>query len=335
VQSLAESWVAGVPRGWPQIERVVERIRTLHVLDREARASPDTVTLNGGLARDFDGGLTRHAVAEFLLETRRGPDYLFAAATVWALRSLGYGARLAGGFYADPARFDRRSGHTSVLAADAHVWAEVSCGHDDWVTLEPTPGYSVLGPPPTLLERLVAPLLAAARLVAGHPWASLAAAFAAAATAILWPRLVDGCDRLIWLTLCREPASTTRGLVALLDRRCRRAGVPRPPAVTPPRWLAELATRGVVRDGRPPASAESSIHDFRRLADAALYDPRWRAVADAGSIRDTCRTAERLWTFDKLRALSDGQARLWFLPTRRRHAPSPLPSPSPQTPLRP
>jgi hypothetical protein len=313
VRALAESWVAGLPRGWPQIERVVDRIRTLHVLDREARASPGS----------------DHAVAEFLLVTKRGPDYLFAAATVWALRSLGYATRLAGGFYADPVRFDRRSGHTGVLAADAHMWAEVSCGYDDWVTLEPTPGYAVLGPPPTLVERLVAPLFAAVRLVARHPWAALAATLVAAVTAILWPRLIDTCDRLMWLALSREPATATRGLVALLDRRCRRAGVPRPPALTPARWLAELATRGAAPGRRPPASDEPALHGFRRLADAALYDPLWQAAADGASIRDTCRTAERHWTYDRLLALAPQQTRrrLWLRRVRRPEASSPSSTP--------
>jgi hypothetical protein len=313
VRALAESWVAGLPRGWPQIERVVEQIRTLHVLDREARASPDT----------------DHAVAEFLLDTRRGPDYLFAAATVWALRSLGYAARLAGGFYADPARYDRRSGHTSVLAADAHMWAEVSCGHHDWVTLEPTPGYTVLGPPPTLGERLVAPLVTAARFLTRHPWAVVAAVLAAAATVILWPRLLDAGDRLVWLAFCREPAAATRGLVALLDRRCRRAGVPRPRSVTPPRWLVELATRDTP-PGMPTVRAdEPSIRGFRRLADAALYDPHWPAAGDGASVRATCLAAERLWNYDRLRSLARQQPRdrRHRASARRASASSPAPHP--------
>jgi len=293
VRELAESWVAGLPRGWRQIQRVVEKIRTLHVLDREARASPDT----------------DHAVAEFLLDTRRGPDYLFAAATVWALRSLGYAARLAGGFYADPTRYDRRAGHTSVLAADTHMWAEVSCGYDDWVTLEPSPGYTVLGPPPTFVDRLIAPLIVAWRLLAGHPWATLAVLLLAAVTAILWPRLLDAGDRLVWLAHCREPTAATRGLVALLDRRCRRAGVPRPDAITPPRWLAELASRDAPPGTPPLVADEPAIRGFRRLADAALYDPRWPAVADNASILATCLTAERLWTYDRLRALARQQPR--------------------------
>jgi len=255
IRALAEAWVADLPRGWRQIERVVERMRSLHELDREARASPDTTD----------------AAAEFLLTTRRGPDYLFAAATVQVLRSLGYAARLAAGFYVDPARFDRRSGHTSVLPEDAHVWVEVACGRHGWVTLDPTPGYHVLGPPPTLLDRCLDLLRAVVAVVMRHPLASLVGLGLAGLGLAFRRRLADAADRLVWRATCRDPATATVRLVGLLDRRCRRAGIPRPRGLTPARWLESIAPAAEDPGIAPEENASGRY--FPILADAALYQP--------------------------------------------------------------
>ena len=195
VRRLAESWVAGLPRGWPQVERVVERIRSDHVLDPESRASPDC----------------SHSVAEFLFETRRGPDYLFASAAVCALRSLGYAARLVSGFHADPRRYDRTSDHTAVMASDVHVWAEVHAGWDHWVTIEPTPGYTVLQPHRGLVARLANAVATALATVASHPFLAFGAAMIL--TVMAWSRhlLTDIADEIIWRLGRPALESTHRG----------------------------------------------------------------------------------------------------------------------------
>ena len=61
-------------------------------------------------------------VAEFLLESRRGPDYLFASSAAVLLRSLGYPTRLVSGLYAAPGKYDPRTRHTPVTRDDVHFW---------------------------------------------------------------------------------------------------------------------------------------------------------------------------------------------------------------------
>lgn len=272
VRDLVRSWVTGVPAGWPQIERVVERIRTLHTPDPDYRLPPDC----------------RHGVAEFLLRARRGPDHLFAAATVWALRALGYPARLVAGFYVRPDRHDRRAGHTPVLADDVHLWAELATANDHWVTLEPTPGYEVLLPPRSFFERTHDTLLAMARWALDHP---LPAAVLAAGTLLALcsrRRLADLAEDLATLLLPLRPGRpTVLHWVSRLERRCRRAGVPRPRHLTPTRWLGEVA-------GAPVPAA------LLALVDAALYAPPQVAIAPAEA-RAFSALAGQTWSWARLR----------------------------------
>ncbi|MFM8283252.1 MAG: DUF4129 domain-containing transglutaminase family protein [Planctomycetaceae bacterium] len=278
VRTLVASWVEGLPRGWPQIDRIVERIRTDYRLDPDARAPAE-------------GG---HAVADFLLRSRRGPDYLFASATVMALRGLGYPARLVSGFYARPERYDRRAGHTAVLAQDVHVWPELLAATGHWMTLEPTPGYEVLQPPLSWTERAAAAARAGLAAIARRPWLSAVALAAAVAAFLSRRRLADLLDALVFrLRPGTVGRTTVRSLVYRLDRRCRRAGVPRPPHVTPSRWLGELAdTTGA----GPGATA-----DVLRLFEAALYAPAGTDIEPVRA-RALAAAADGYWSWDRLRA---------------------------------
>jgi transglutaminase-like putative cysteine protease len=286
IRALAESWVAGLPRGWRQIERVVERIRETCTLDPDARVSADC----------------SHSVAEFLLETRRGPDYLFASAAVVALRSLGYGTRLASGFYAHPARHDARADHTAVLPGDVHFWAEAYVMPGHWVTLEPTPGYAVLEPRRGVGARLARAVVSAMNAMVHQPLAMAVLALTVLLVAWNRGRLIDHIDEAVWrlrTMRCRGTASRDMvlGAVALLDRRCRRAGLPRPRHVTPSRWLEIL-------HARMPAASESRPGDQARafvgLADWALYGPQQPAPVVASSVT----SAPAVWSW---RHLSDAR----------------------------
>lgn len=312
VKALCERWVADLPRGWRQVERIVEKIREECVLDPEARASAETT----------------NAVAEFLLDSHRGPNYLFASAAVQALRSLGYAARLAGGFYVDPRRTDVRSGHTSVLAADAHLWAEVSLGGDDWVTVDPTPGYMVLGPPLTLLDRLASLLWLIVATVTAYPLISLAGVVILIATWLLRKPIADRCERIFWLVHQRNQGTATAALVTLLDHRCGRAGLLRPQGVSPPRWLEMIAEEaselghqsGQQLNGRGLQTGKkrmeaATIQPFIRVAEEALYRPGGVAVLAGTPLREACLEAERIWNWNRLRAVARERNRIR---TRRR-----------------
>lgn len=260
VKALVESWVAGVPRGSKQVERVIERIRNDYVLDSEARASPGC----------------SHSVAEFLLETRRGPDYLFASSAVCALRSLGYAARLVSGFYADPQRYEARSDHTAVMASDVHVWAEVHAGLGHWMPVEPTPGYMLLEPRRGVVRHIARAATVAWAAIVGHPFVTAAVIMMAAV--LFWHRrfLIDMADEWLWrLRTARSgtAASATAIMTAvrLLDRRCGRAGLPRPRHLTPARWLSMLHERIAI--AVPGAAAPAIVDAFVDAADIAFYAP--------------------------------------------------------------
>lgn len=290
VRSLAESWVQGLPRGWPQIARVVERIRARAAFDRDARAE----------------GLQGHSVAEFLFDTRRGPDYLFASAAAWSLRSLGYATRLVGGFHADPRRYDVRTGHTAVLAEDVHVWVEVWSA-EGWVTLEPTPGYEVLGPPPSLLDRIRAFARAFLRLAVRHPSAVATVLAMVVGCVLLRVRLADDIDRLIWLTrLHLQARLDPRGwgsrrdvlaTISLLERRFQRAGLPRPDHRSPGHWLRTVVAGEPSRCGTRTSDGDGSETPFIAAADRALYSPRTDEPVD----RRLLLEAERIWSLRAVR----------------------------------
>ncbi|MEC7501737.1 MAG: transglutaminase-like domain-containing protein [Planctomycetota bacterium] len=120
----ALQWTANVPRGWQQVEAVVNRLRKDFQLDPDATAKSDC-----------------DDVVSHFLTVRRGPDYMFATTAAMLLRSLDYPTRLVTGFYAHPDRFDHRAGQTKVLPEDVHVWTEVYVGDGTWIAIEPTPGY--------------------------------------------------------------------------------------------------------------------------------------------------------------------------------------------------
>ncbi len=136
VRSLAEEWTQGVPHGYRQIEAICQQLRTNYTLDRSARVPEDSA----------------FPVGQFLFKSKRGADYQFATAATLMLRSLGFSTRLVSGFYANPVRYDVRKRHTAVHSSDVHFWCEVFVGAGTWVTLEPTPGYEVLSPPPGRVE---------------------------------------------------------------------------------------------------------------------------------------------------------------------------------------
>ena len=285
VKTLAESWVAGLPRGWRQIEQVVRRIREEYTLDPAARVSP---------------GCT-HSAAEFLLQTRRGPDYLFASATVCEIRSLGYPARLVSGFYADPKHYDSRSDHTAVMADDVHVWAEVHAGWGRWIPLEPTPGYTLLAPRRSIAAHIAHSCRLAVAAIVRHPLAALAVLAFLAATA--WQRrfVTDIVDEAVWrLRSSRRGDTVSPAAVAatvrLLDRRCDRAGLPRPRHLTPARWLGVIHER--IAAVAPTAAEPIVAQAFVRAADIALYAPTGSTHCSLSSVQ----AAPAVWSWRHLTA---------------------------------
>ena len=282
VRSLAQTWTSGIPHGYQQIEAICQQLRTNYKVDRSAHAPEDC----------------RFPAGHFLFESKRGPSYQFATAATLMLRSLGYSTRLVSGFYANPERFDISNGHTAVHSSDVHFWCEVFVGAGTWVTLEPTPGYEVLTPPPGLLKQAMMLVADGAQWILRHWLFALTTSAVAVLAYVKRHRLADLGYTLTWQFF---PAQNARGRVLqtmrLLERRLRFARLARPSGTTFTSWLRRQQIHLETRSETPLAVAE-----FLQLADWAVYgvDDLETAVMKA-DVESTCGQVTRLFTLAELR----------------------------------
>ncbi|MFI4875559.1 MAG: transglutaminase family protein, partial [Blastopirellula sp. JB062] len=124
---LVKKWTAGTEPGWAQIMATVNGLKGHAVHDPQAIVPADEPD----------------SVRYFLIESRRGPDYLFASSAVVLLRSLGYPSRLVGGYYAKNENRSWMTGKTDIREDDVHYWAQVQLPDQLWVDVEPTPGFEI------------------------------------------------------------------------------------------------------------------------------------------------------------------------------------------------
>lgn len=247
VRGLAERLIAGKPRGWEQVVAIEEYLRDNMTLDREARLAPETVS----------------PVEEFLFQTRRGPEYLFAGSAAVMLRSVGYPARVVSGFYAGPDKYDTHRRHTPVHAEDAHLWCEVCIGASTWLTVEASPGYELLAPPATFWERVAASLRALWQAAVRNVGV-LSLIGMLLVLALLKRRFLENAFRTLEWHLAATRGRRTRAtlLARLIDHRLRLAGLPRRSGTTLKRWASQ-----------PPLSpVRDSLCRIADLADQAAYD---------------------------------------------------------------
>jgi len=247
LKNLAEHWTQDVPQGYQRVEAISQQLRSNYTLDRSARVPEDCA----------------FPVGHFLFESRRGPDYQFATAATLMLRSLGFSTRLVSGFYADPKRYDARKRHTAVHSSDVHFWCEVYVGAGTWVTLEPTPGYEVLSPPPGLLQRTMLLMVEVAQWMLAHWLIVFSTSIAVSAVLLKRRFLTDRCNSFVWRLI---PSTTARSRVLqtarLLDQRLRLAGLPRPSSTTLTKWL---------RNQPELQSMSPVLPEFLSLADRAAW----------------------------------------------------------------
>jgi protein-glutamine gamma-glutamyltransferase len=109
---------------WQRVEAIVDALRDQVVVDQEVEL-PDNVEES----------------ATYVLEHKRGTDYLVATSAAMLIRHLNIPARLVTGFYARPERFDVKAGLTEVLPEDLHTWVEVYV-HGAWIPVEPSGTYA-------------------------------------------------------------------------------------------------------------------------------------------------------------------------------------------------
>jgi transglutaminase-like putative cysteine protease len=284
VAALAHQWANGAQRGWPQINAIVQQLRSEYTLDPAAH-SPEGC---------------QDPLGHFLLHARRGPDYQFASAATLLLRVLGYQTRLISGFYVSPEHYDAVTRHTPVVRGDLHFWAEVALPSGDWLVIEPTPGYEVLGPNLPWSERALAMLLAVARWL----WEHIAAigVFIVFISILSWKRreLLDALAVTLFRLL---PASSWRRCVQrvlwLLERRGRWAGCPRATSQTTSAWLRTLLLAR--------SDQADEIQQLTRMAEWCAYAPELTTPWHVAEVQNVCRRVLDTWTLRRWRAIVNGR----------------------------
>jgi hypothetical protein len=271
LERIAAAWAGDQPRGWPQIDAVLTRLRADYTLDRQAVAPADHPA----------------PVLWFLTESRRGPDYQFATAAALLLRSLGYPARVCLGYYAAPAAYDPETDHTPVKATDLHLWPEVLLKDGHWLVIEPTPGYEVLPPLQTWGEWAADQLAAVVEFVSRNAVPLSVLAVLLGVLAWRWRMVWDAAVTLRWAAF---PGRTWRPAVFraayVLDRRGALAGRGRRPSQSLSDWA----------DGLSP---DETLGRLVGLAEQAAYAPALPPPIPEADILPLCRRAVREWPYRK------------------------------------
>jgi len=279
-RTVAE-WTDNVPRGWRQVEAVVQRLRESFRLDRQATAPENCADV----------------VSHFLTE-RRGPAYLFATTAAVGLRGLGYPTRLVTGFYARRDRFDRRAGQTAVLAEDVHVWAEVYIGGNTWVAIEPTPGYEHPA------ENLTWRQWATAWAFGVFGWCRQHVIVLLAVAAGLVVAVKTRRDWLAFLgsVICgllgmQSVEARLRWTIRLISWRAWLVGCQRPSQKTITAWYSPLMRAGDVETQR-------SVRRFFLWSERLLYSESAIDPEDRHDIAHACRAAVAVGHHRRLRTCS-------------------------------
>jgi transglutaminase-like putative cysteine protease len=231
--AMIRRWVGPERKPWLMAQRLMDGLRSEFIVDCDA-GIPEGCT---------------DPVGYFLLESRRGPDYLFATAAAALLKHCGLTTRLVNGFYVDPGKYDPETGHTPVTAGDLHFWVEVATRDGDWLVVEPTPGYRVCPPVLPFWERLSR---AGRRILewSGEHSVWLVGAFTVLGFSFLWRREI--LDQIRCIILCIPNSAGIRWRVMqtarLLEWRGRVSGYQRRPCQSGSAWLSELAPLGDTED---------------------------------------------------------------------------------------
>ncbi|TWT29638.1 transglutaminase domain-containing protein [Blastopirellula retiformator] len=222
IRELAEIWTAENTPGWEAITSVVDKLRSDFELQRVA-----------------DVEFEEDAIEQFLLKTKRGPDYLFAASAALLLRELGYSVRIVSGFYASPDRFVAASGQTPIYTQDAHFWLEVSDGVN-WHTVDPSPGYETLAPPRDFKTLVAEAIWSGLLWCWSQKWTLTLSAMLLVAGWLLRGLLFDGAARVadFWTALCDERRRVLHTLYVIQVRE-KWLGPQRPKGATLQSWLSQ------------------------------------------------------------------------------------------------
>lgn len=296
IRRLAAEWTSGLPRGMQQVDQICRQLRSeFQLVTATGAAKPaappaETKTETETPLTDF-------------LARREGPEYLFASTAALMLRSLGYSTRLVSGFYARPERYEPRRRQTPVHGEDVHFWCELLVGPGTWVTVEASPGYEVLLPPPGLLQRFSSAIMGLLQVAWRHWFVSGSSLLLLMLCIRQRAWLRDVLQTLLWKIL---PAADERErvwqTVRLVERRLTLAGLQRPAHVTLRRWLGEL-----------PLQQPAAVQQLAALADAAAFgESSWEPGVRADALQRCDQLQRQLslhcfrLAFERRRASMDG-----------------------------
>jgi hypothetical protein len=190
--------------------------------------------------------------------------------------------------YVDPASFDAETGHTSVYADDIHFWPEVLVPGEEWVVLEPTPGYTTMLPPSDVFSWSLAMLQELGRAILRRPLAVSLVLLTVFLALLLRGRLLDQYYWLRWRLGCGGSwKECTLATLSLLEARARQAGKRRPLGHSPWRWYQRHLQAEL-----PEEAAE-----FFQLSQAASYAPADHEPFPPGQVRQLCQLAARRFIF--------------------------------------
>ena len=287
---LARSWTQGIPRGWQQVEAVVKALRGHCEHDPSATPPQNCPDL----------------MAHFLVDARRGPDYLFATAAALMLRSLNYPTRVVGGFYVDPDRYDPIARHVAVIQTEnAHLWVEVQLPGGEWVTIEPTPGFELMPPLYSLARSARRERLAAASVGRRRNAATLALARRRAASSSIdvAQRPRSRLHARLVARDCHAPRASRVVLATLrlIERRASWAGRGADSGADPHTWC------GIVVGLRAPSNLRADLRLLVRLAQqwTPTHPGRCPSPSTACAL---CRRVVKSWTLSTFRTIHWPQA---------------------------
>ncbi|HMO14563.1 MAG TPA: transglutaminase domain-containing protein [Pirellulaceae bacterium] len=286
IKSLASNCAEGLQSDWERVEAIVSHLRDNYQHDSDALL-PEGET----------------DAARFLVEQGAGTDYMFATAAALMIRHLGIPTRLVKGFWVDPKNFDRRTGHTSVLGKNVHVWLEVSLDGMHWTPIEPTPGFPQPRYHLSMQQRIALAYFRTCRWVAAHPLTAGLLILLCGMLTWNYKWLLQGYHTLMWQLGTRfNPQTVARQSAKLIDRRAKLAGFPRAAGVSPARFsrsLSQLLTKDEDEE------TTNCVQQYTTALNCELYHPRSMLLgraADQSTIQ-ACRSVVARFGFSNLRRL--------------------------------
>jgi hypothetical protein len=175
-----------------------------------------------------------------------------------------------------------------------HFWAEVRLGKGFWMIVEPTPGYELRKPIPTLWERIGLILANMAEWAWRNRVLLASVSLVLVVAGICRRQILDFLATGYWWFVTRSPSRQfVYSTLLLLEWRCRLAGRRRPEGTTLSRWFGRLGQT-------QPEELRETLKQMTALLDWAVYsEDRVNALPEG--ILTVCRRIVREFSLRRLR----------------------------------